>query len=36
VSLFDKIVKILKVIERFVPVPVGISLIVVAKNEGKK
>lgn len=32
VALFDKIVKILKIIEKYIPTPVGISLIVVAKK----
>ena len=32
IALFDKIVYLLKVIEKYIPIPVGISLIVVAKK----
>ena len=32
ISLFDKIVKVLKIIERCIPIPIGISLVVVAKK----
>lgn len=32
ISLFDNIVKVLKVIEKYIPIPIGISLIVVARK----